>query len=131
MESIDTNVLVRLVVRDDGAQARRAEGVFRRALESEGVRISPLVLAETVWVLRSGYKFDRASIVEVLRRLLEIEGVSVEGEPDVRAALAAFETGTADFADYLILESARRASALPLWTFDEKLASSTGAQLVP
>lgn len=131
MQSIDTNVVVRLVVQDDEAQARRAEDVFRKALGADGVRMTPLVLAETVWVLRSGYKFERSKVVEVLQWLLAIEGLTVESDSEVRAALAAFETGPADFADYLILESARTARGIPLWTFDENLALSTGAQMVP
>lgn len=131
MQSIDTNVVVRLVVQDDEAQARRAEDVFRKALDADGVRMTPLVLAETVWVLRSGYRFERSKIVEVLQWLLAIEGLTVESDSEVRAALAAFETGPADFADYLILESARTARGIPLWTFDKNLALSIGAQMVP
>ena len=49
---------------------------------------------------------------------------------DALRALAAFEAGAADFADYFILESARRDGALPLHTFDERLSRSDGAKLV-
>lgn len=131
MQTIDTNVLVRLLVRDDEEQARRAEAVFRRALDADGSWIGHVVLVETVWILRSAYKFDRTAIVAVLRILVATEGVVIQEESLVSSALVAFEAGKADFADYLILESARRAKALPLWTFDEKLLHAEGVERVP
>lgn len=131
MQSIDTNVFVRLVVHDDKEQGQRAEAVFRDALRSGGVWISQVVVVEAVWVLRAAYKFDRASIVTVIRKLLNAEGVTVEQEAAVRNALSAFETGEADLADYLILETATRCEALPLWTFDRHPSLAEGAAQVP
>ena len=130
MEAFDTNVIVRLCVRDDEEQYRRAELVFRRATAGTGAWLSTVVLAEVAWVLRVAYKFDRATTVATLRRLIAIDGVHVEDEVTTRLALDAFEAGSADFADYLILESARRGDALPLHTFDERLGRSDGAKLV-
>ena len=66
-----------------------------------------------------------------LRRLVRAEGVIAEDEAAILRALAAFETGPADFSDYLVLDAARHAEALPLWTFDEQLARATGAKMVP
>jgi len=130
VEAFDTNVIVRLCVRDDEEQYRRAELVFRRATAGAGAWLSSVVLAEIAWVLRSAYKFDRATTAATLRRLLAIEGVHVEDEVTAHLALAAFAAGSADFADYLILESARRGGALPLHTFDERLSRSNGTKLV-
>jgi predicted nucleic-acid-binding protein len=62
--------------------------------------------AEIVWVLRVAYKFDRATAAASLRRIIDTDGLQVEDGPTTRLALAAFEAGAADFADYLILESA-------------------------
>jgi len=59
------------------------------------------------------------------------EGVIAEDEAAVLRALVAFEAGPADFSDYLILDTARHAEALPLWTFDERLARAAGAKMVP
>ena len=130
MEAFDTNVIVRLLVRDDDEQYRRAELIFRRATAGPGVWLASVVLVEVVWVLRVAYKFDRAASAASLRRLIQTDGVQVDDQPTTRLALAAFEAGTADFADYLILESARRDGALPLHTFDERLSRSDGAKLV-
>jgi predicted nucleic-acid-binding protein len=130
VEAFDTNVVVRLCVRDDVEQSRRAELAFRRAIAGAGAWLSSVVLVEVAWVLRVAYKFDRATTATTLRRLTATDGVYVEEDSTTRLALAAFEAGTADFADYFILESARRGDALPLYTFDERLSKADGARLV-
>jgi len=130
VEAFDTNVIVRLCVRDDEDQYRRAELVFRRATDGAGAWLSSVVLAEVAWVLRVAYKFDRATTAVTIRGLLDIDGVHVENEAATRAALDAFEAGSADFPDYLIPESARRAGAIPLHTFDERLSRSDDTRLV-
>ena len=61
--AIDTNVLVRLLVRDDEAQysaARRL--VDEAAAADEPVLIVLGALLETEWVLRSRYQLDKAGI---------------------------------------------------------------------
>jgi predicted nucleic-acid-binding protein len=131
VHALDTNVVVRLLTRDDPEQTLRAKAVARRALESGGIWLASVVLVEVVWVLRSSYRLDRTSIVRAIRRLVRLKGVGVEDRDLVTMALAAFESGKADFADYLILEKAREEKALPLWTFDEKLAASEAVELVP
>ena len=131
MQALDTNVVVRLLVRDDEAQCRRAEQLYRRAIATGGVWISSVVIVETAWVLRVAYSFDRPAISTALKRLVRAEGVIAEDEAATLRAIAAFETGPADFYDYLVLDTARRAEALPLWTFDEQLARATGAKLAP
>jgi predicted nucleic-acid-binding protein len=95
-------------VRDDEEQYGRAELVFRRAVAGAGAWLSSVVLAEVAWVLRVAYKFDRETTAATLHRLLAIDGVHVKDEETTRLALTAFEVGSADFADYFILESARR-----------------------
>jgi predicted nucleic-acid-binding protein len=121
---------VRLLVRDDDEQSQRADLVFRRATAGSGAWLSSIVLAEVAWVLRVAYKFDRATTAAALRRLTATSGVHVDDATATHSALAAFEAGSADFADYFILESARGAGALPLHTFDERLSRTDGTKLV-
>ena len=116
--------------RDDEEQYQRAELVLRRVTAGPGAWLSSLVLVEVAWVLRVAYKFDRATTAAALHRLIAIDGMHVEDGATTRLALAAFEAGTADFADYFILESARHSGALPLNTFDERLNRTDGARLV-
>jgi predicted nucleic-acid-binding protein len=130
VEAFDTNVIVRLLVRDDEEQNRQAELVFRRVTAAMGAWISSVVLVEVAWVLRFAYKFDRATTAAALHRLISIDGVHVEDAATTRRALAAFEAGPADFADYFILESARRDGAIPLHTFDGSLSRTDGVTLI-
>ncbi len=131
VQAFDTNVIVRLLVLDDQSQVQRAEAAFRGAVSAGGAWLASVVLVEVAWVLSKAYKFDRATTAGALRRLLHTSGVYVEDRATILSALTDFESGSADLADYFILCSARRADALPLFTFDEKLSRSTGAQLVP
>lgn len=81
MQAFDTNVIVRLLVRDDEAQCRRAELAFRQAIETGGVWLSSVVLVEVSWVLRVAYKFDRTTTAAALRRLLATARVETEDSP--------------------------------------------------
>jgi predicted nucleic-acid-binding protein len=130
METLDTNVLLRIVYKDDSLQAARAETTWRHAINSGGVFPTCTTLVELAWVLRVAAKFDRPAIASALRRLCDAQGVTIQDEPAVRRALAMYETGSADFSDFLILETAREAKALPVVTFDEKFARSEGVRQV-
>jgi predicted nucleic-acid-binding protein len=132
MKSFDTNVVVRLLVEDDPAQCERAERAFRGALAGGGVFLSTVVLVELVWVLRVACKQDRAVIATALRKLVDTAGVVVEHDAIIRAAILEYEKGPADFSDYVIRESSRERSALPVLTFDERFArSQEDVELVP
>jgi len=84
---LDTNVSVRLLVRDDEVQnvaARRL--VARAAAADEPVLIVLGALLETVWVLRS-HRLDKASIAGAISGLLESSGVEFEHPPTVQESL--------------------------------------------
>ena len=117
MIAIDTNILVRLVTRDDDVQAKRAAALFER----EEIFVSKTVLLETEWVLRFSYELTRPVILNALKNAVGLPQVTVEDSPAVAEALAFFETGM-DFADALHLASGRE--AVRFATFDERLKKS-------
>lgn len=122
MTTFDTNVVVRLIIEDDPDQSRSAEQAWRTALADGGVFLPKVVIIETCWVLRRAYRFDAATIATTLRRLLDVEGVDAEDEAEIRRALDRYADGSADFSDYVVLESARSAGRLPVQTFDQRFA---------
>lgn len=124
MRAVDTNVLVRLVTRDDAKQAARA-GEFITA----GAWVSHLVLVETTRVLSAVYELDDRAIATAVEMLLSHESLSI-AEPDVvRAALAHYrKKPSLGFSDCLILETARALGHLPMGTFDRELGKISGAQ---
>ena len=126
MRAIDTNILIRLLIEDDPPQTKIAEAFVER-----GAFVGLLVLAETVWVLRSGYGATQKRIVETIEMLLSHDSLALEEPETVASALKLFsENPRTDFADCLILEAARKSANLPLGTFDRALAKLPGAELV-
>jgi predicted nucleic-acid-binding protein len=130
MATFDTNVVVRIIVKDDPEQCLLAEGVWRSALESGGVFLPKIVIVEVAWVLRSAYRYDRLAVAAALRGLTEVEGVRVEDEDEIRRAIEQYEQGGAGFSDCLLREAAATAGALPVFTFDQGFAQEPDVVLV-
>ena len=91
MRAVDTNVLVRLLVRDDPDQVARAE-----AFVEHGAWVSLPVLVETVWVMQSVYGLNRRRIGTVVGMLVEHEYLTLQDEDVVRRAHATFSGHTID-----------------------------------
>ena len=124
MRAIDTNVLVRLLARDDAGQAARAEEFV-----GASAWVSQLVLAETIWVLESVYGRTPAQLAAALSLLLAHESLALQDADTVAAALAHFKHKPAlGFSDCLVLEIARKAGHSPLGTFDKALAKLAGTK---
>lgn len=125
MIGLDTNVLVRFIVRDDPRQAEAATRLIesRCTAETPGL-VSAIVLCELVWVLTRGYGYSRQEVARVIRRILTVQELRVEAPELAWRAIRRFETGRADFADYWIGLSNREAKADATFTFDVKAAES-------
>jgi predicted nucleic-acid-binding protein len=123
--AVDTNVLLRLLLDDDAAQARAARA-FQRAHGS--LFLSHAVLLEASWVLVSGYGFTRDKLAAVVEMLIDADGFVIQEPAVVQGALREFRSSRAGFADCLILATARSAAMLPLGTFDKQLAKLEGAR---
>jgi len=124
MLAIDTNVLVRLIARDDPDQVKAAERFV-----AKGAWLSHLVMAETVWVLDSVYDLSRAQIATAVEMLLNHQDLTVQEAEVVAAALRHYRSGaTVDFSDCLVLEIARKAGHLPVGTFDRNFAKLDDVQ---
>ena len=117
MIALDTNVVVRFLVNDEAAQARRA----RALIEANPVFVPVTVLLETEWVLRGGYRLPRAEVVRLLRALLGLPDLSTEDPQRIARALEWHEGGI-DFADALHLAGSTGAERFA--TFDEKLVKA-------
>ncbi len=132
MFAIDTNVLVRLLVDDDAAQAEQAER-FIASEETQGnpVLISLLVLLETEWVLRSRYELPKSRIIEALTALLDTQTFHLEDESAVARALHLWRQASAGFADCLIAERHLSLGAQATLSFDKQAARRAGMRLLP
>jgi predicted nucleic-acid-binding protein len=129
---LDTNVLIRYIVRDDPGQAKAATRLIESECTSDNPGlINPIVLCELVWVLTRGYGYDRLIAARVIRRLLSVQELRVSGAESAWRALRHFEQGKADFADYLIGVSNQEGKASVTYTFDQRAAESDLFRMVP
>jgi predicted nucleic-acid-binding protein len=124
MRAVDTNVIVRLVIRDDAKQVAAAE-----AFVANGAWVSHLALAEATWVLASVYERDAGAIATAVEMLINHQQLSLQDEDAVAAAVEQFRRRPAvGFSDCLMMEVSRKAGHVPLGTFDRALGSLDGAQ---
>jgi predicted nucleic-acid-binding protein len=124
MRAVDTNVLVRLIVRDDPAQTAAAESYIEG-----GVWASVLALAEATWVLGRVYRLSANDLAGAIGMLLDNPSLFLQDAETVTAALDLFRERPAHgFSDCLMLSIARQAGHLPLGTFDRYLARVEGVQ---
>lgn len=127
MIGVDTNVLVRFLVRDDEPQFQRALKLIRREISAgRQVLVSLLVLLETEWVLRSRYSFKKEEIVNVFSGLLEAADIQFEDEPTVEEALFVWKDYGVGFADCLVSARNRRLGCTSTATFDAKASRLPG-----
>mgnify|MGYP001590896267 FL=1 len=127
MLGIDTNVLVRFLVRDDEAQFEKARKMIKRDVAAgRRVFVSQLVLLETEWVLRSRYGLPKIEIIAAISGLLDATDVQFEDESAVEEALFVWKDNVAEFADCLIGAQNRRLGCRVTVTFDAKASKLPG-----
>lgn len=129
MIGLDTNVLVRYLVRDDPEQTPAATSLIGSLDEVEQGFVSIVTAVETYWVLKQTYRFPRRQCVTGLRRLVGSHELVFENPAAVRAALDLAEQGH-DFADALIARAARSAGCTRTVTFDRRASRLPGFELL-
>jgi predicted nucleic-acid-binding protein len=127
MIGLDTNVLVRFLVRDHEEQFERARKLIRRqAQDGQPARVSLVVLLETEWVLRSRYKLNKGEILGAFSELLSAADMSFEDEPSIEEALFVWKDSPAQFADCLIGARYRALGCTATATFDDDAVKLPG-----
>jgi predicted nucleic-acid-binding protein len=118
MRAVDTNVVVRLLARDDPRQTARAE-----TFVAKGAWVSHIVLVEVMWVLDSVFELSHKQLATAVEMLLNHRNLVLQDPEVIAAALARFRRRPKlGFSDCMVLESARKAGHVPLATFDKELS---------
>ena len=127
MTGLDTNVLVRYLVRDEPTQAAQATRELER---DERFLVDGIVLCKLVWVLETGYGFSRREIAATLEKVLATAQFEIDSKDLALVALDDFRRSTADFADCLLGRRNRAAGAAETVTFDRSAGRLDGFRLL-
>jgi predicted nucleic-acid-binding protein len=131
MAALDTNVLIRFLVRDDAAQLEMARQLVAGCVAAgESLFVPVTVALELEWVLRANFGFSKAEVIQTFAALLSAVELTFESEPALELALATYRDAAVDFSDCLHIALARLAGESPLWTFDPAAARIDGATLL-
>lgn len=128
MIGLDTNLLLRFIVKDNPEQTQIARKAIYGCTPTEPGYINRVVLCECVWVLERTYKMQRAQIAEALEVILQTADLQVESECEAAFALEAYRNG-ADFPDALIAASNISAGCTGTLTLDRRAAKRAGMML--
>lgn len=121
--TVDTNVLIRAVVRDDAKQAARAAKLLT---DADLIAVALPCLCEFVWVLRRVYGFTPADVASAIRALLDAASTETN-RPAAEAGLAVLEAG-GDFADGVIAFEGQWLGGETFVSFDQKAVELLAAQ---
>jgi len=128
---IDTNVLLRLLVRDHQEQVRIVERfISTRFSKEDPGYVSRVVIAETAWVLKDVYGYDRKQIAAAIRAVMDVCELQMESADEIDAAIADFEQSSAGFTDCLLARTNAAAGCSHTVTFDRKAARLAGFELL-
>ena len=124
MKALDTNVLVRFLVRDDERQAETIYRIFKQAETDKEVFFVPLlVVLETVWVLESVYKIPRQEILDSINELILMPILKFETQPAILNFISSARETKMDLSDLLIAHSAKFSGCECVLTFDKRASN--------
>lgn len=113
MISVDTNILVRLLTKDDQAQYTQSYNLFK----SHDIFISDTVILETEWVLRYAYDYSCSDICRALRQVFGLKNVFLSNAQLLVKVIDWHESGL-DFSDAYHLANSQHLDVLK--TFDQQ-----------
>jgi len=129
--ALDTNVLVRFLVRDDEHQASRARNLVENCRATgDTCLVSNPVLCELEWVLESVYRASRSEIAASVRMLLTTPPFRLEDAELLERAIHMYAKGKGDLSDYILGEIAGARGARTTYTFDRDLRNTEGFTLL-
>ena len=130
MTGLDTNVLVRFLVRDDPDQAAQATALISGLTMAEPGFVCREVLVELVWVLERAYGLARSDIARALDGLLDAQELVIEAADRVAVAVDRYRKGGAGFSDQMVALASQAAKCQETATFDRRAMGIPGMRLL-
>lgn len=123
MKALDTNVLIRFLVKDDEQQAKAVYRLFKQAeSEAEVFFIPTLVVLEAVWVLDSVYEITRQEILDAIDELLLMPVLEFDAQSAIRRFILSGRENRTDLSDLLIAHYVKYLGCNSVITFDKRAA---------
>jgi len=118
---VDTNILIRLIVKDDDLKRKACEKLLERAKQKEVILyILPIAILEVVWVLEKYYKLEKKVIREVVEAILNTPEFKCEMEEVFKKAIETYEEKNIKFADAVMGYWGLEKGLSTVFTYDEK-----------
>jgi len=130
MIGVDTNVLMRYLLRDDEQQSQQAKVILDGFTQQQPGFISITTLLEVMWLLRQTYKRSRDDVLQIVHALLVSPSIQIQAESAVDEAIEIAQQGNFDLPDVLVSIFGRDAGCNYTLTFDRKAADIPGMRLV-
>ncbi len=131
MIALDTNVVVRFLIRDDEKQSQIVFKRFKQAEQSGDSFFIPLVVVlETIWVLESVYKKSHEQILDAIEEMLRLKIFRFERDEIIVRVLSDAREGRFDLSDLIVAHSARSSGCRSAVTFDKGAAKHPFFQLL-
>jgi predicted nucleic-acid-binding protein len=124
VKALDTNVLIRFLVKDDKKQSEIVYAIFKQAeLNDEILYVPLLVVLETIWVLESVYQVSRNDIINSINDLLLMPVIELEAQPTIQDFISSARETKTDLSDLLIAQTAISAGCESILTFDKRASN--------
>jgi predicted nucleic-acid-binding protein len=126
MKALDTNVLVRFLVKDDEHQADIVYKLLKKAeIDKDTFYVPLLVVLETIWVLESVYEISRPDILDSIHALVLMPILDFEAQSAILSFISSARNNKMDLPDLLIAHTTKSAGCECVLTFDKQAADYT------
>ncbi|CAN5283939.1 PIN domain-containing protein [soil metagenome] len=130
MIGLDSNILIRLAVRDDENQFKRARKILKSVEADHPAYINLIVLAEFCWTLNRAYKVPERGVCSAVTKLLDAKNVIIAQREAIVQSLLLSASSGCGLSDALIASVNRLEGCKETLTFDRRFAGTGAARLV-
>lgn len=118
---VDTNVFLRLLLKDNINLYKQAEALLFKAKGSQIKLLVPaIVIFEIAFVLNSVYKLTKEEIIQNIESLLAVRYLFIDEKAVFHQAVILYKNSSNSFVDCFLIAKAG-AEGYELFTFDKKI----------
>ena len=129
MKGIDTNILLRYLLRDDEQQYQKALSLFKET-GSDQFFVNLVVVTEVWWVLDHIYNYNKEDLIATFEILLQSKEIVFQEAESILKALNTYKTSNIEFEDCLINHLNQDIHQSITYTFDKKASRLKGMKLL-